>query len=252
MNCSAGEKWRDFVIKCCQNGWSGLENLAGIYGTVGAAPVQNIGAYGEQVGDWIYKLKTYNVKTGKYKVYTAEKCRFAYRSSVFKTKHPFEMITSVTFRLNKHFILNDSYAALAAKFRDVPDYQITPLNVAKAVTEIRNSKLPDVNVLGNAGSFFKNPLVSKERYEELKKKYPDISAFDDDKGVKISAGWLIEKCGFKGKRKGNVGMYEKQALVLVNYGGATYQEVLSYAEDVKKAVFDTFNIELEAEPKIIE
>ena len=250
--CQAGELWRDFVVKCCESNYSGLENLAAIYGTAGAAPVQNIGAYGAEVKDTVEKVVFLNLRTGKTESYTNSQCCFSYRNSVFKYQDGTKIILSVVFKLRKNFVFNGAYKPLREAFSGTEYNDIVPMDVVKKVTQIRNSKLPDPKEYANAGSFFKNPYVSEEKYRELKAEYGDISAFDEGDMKKISAGWLIEKCGFKGKRTGNVGMHDRQALVLVNYGVESADEITEYAQNVIAAVEDRFGISLVMEPNTIE
>ena len=251
IKCFSGELWRDFVIYACENNYSGLENLAAIYGTIGGAAVQNIGAYGEEVKNWIDSVEVFSVKDSVFITYNNKECCFGYRDSIFQHQDGGEIIYSVTFKLNKHFVFNNSYKILADAFNNCEKSSITPLQVAQKVTEIRNNKLPNPQKLGNVGSFFKNPVVSFTLYEDLKMKYPDIVAFDDANCKKISAGWLIEKCGFKGKRIGNVSMHSKQALVLVNYGVKDVEELLDFSDMIAKQIKIKFNIDLIKEPHIV-
>ena len=251
VRAAAGEVWREFVLWCCQRGYCGLENLAAIYGTVGASPVQNIGAYGVQVADLIEEVEYLDMSCGAKKRIKAADCEFDYRFSRWKKANKNELIYSVSFRLQKEFVPNLSYAAVANNMSEKERETLTPLAMCNLITKVRNSKLPDVATLGNVGSFFKNPVVSKEQFETLKAKDASIVSFDDKNGVKLSAAWLIEHCGFKGKRFGNVGMHEKQALVLVNYGGASGKEIVDFARLVKETVLQNYGVKLEIEAHLV-
>ncbi len=249
--CKSGVLFRDFVWEMCENNYSGLENLSGIYGTVGAAPVQNIGAYGMEVKDTIDSVRYFDMNDGKFHTISNKDCNFGYRNSIFKYQDGSKIISDVTFKLNKHFSLNTSYSAVAKLFEGVDKTNITPTIVCEKIKQLRNSKLPDPNVLGNCGSFFKNPVISIEHYEKLHKIYSDIVAFDDKEGKKIGAGWLIEKCGFKGKKIGGISMYDKQSLVLVNHGAKSSKELIDYAQEVIQTVKLRFDITLVAEPHFL-
>ncbi|MFA6200403.1 MAG: UDP-N-acetylmuramate dehydrogenase [Bacteroidales bacterium] len=247
----AGEVWNDFVIFCSKNNWWGLENLSAVPGNVGAVAVQNIGAYGAELKDCFLDCLTYNPITKEWKTYTNEECKFGYRYSIFKYQKELEIIWKVRFKLSKKQKINISYSALKDCI-EIESIRITsPLQICELVTKIRNSKLPDPKVLGNAGSFFKNPIINEERFNSLKEVYPNIPSYPAKNGVKLSAGWLIEECGWKGKRVGNVGMHEKQALVMVNYGNAKGEEIVSLANEIINSIKNKFNIELEIEVHII-
>ena len=251
LRVAAGEVWREFVRWCCEKMYCGLENLAAIYGTVGAAPVQNIGAYGVQVADYIERVECFNMATGEMRSVNARDCEFDYRYSRWKKGNGNELIYSVVFRLRKHFVPQTGYAAVARMLEGKEVKDLTPLAMCDMITNLRNSKLPDVTVLGNAGSFFKNPTVSEEVFERLKAEDENLVSFKENKGVKLSAAYLIERCGFKGKRFGNVGMHAKQALVLVNYGGATGKEIVAFAKQVIETVYDKYGVRLEIEAHIV-
>lgn len=251
VEVSAGENWADFVRWACLNGYSGLENLAAIPGQVGASPVQNIGAYGMQVADRILWVEVHNMKTSdNYRIMNKD-CEFDYRFSRWKTSHKEELIYKVVFLLDKAFQPKLDYAAIRSYMEGNKVKEVTPLSMCDMVTEIRNSKLPDPEILPNAGSFFKNPTISEEKFNELKNEFPQIVSFSQANAIKLSAAWLIEQCGFKGKRYNCVGMHAKQALVMVNYGEATGEEVLSFANFVIEKVEEKFGVRLEIEAHLI-
>lgn len=248
LRVAAGEPWDNLIQYCIKRQYFGLENLTAIPGLVGSAPVQNIGAYGVEVKDTVYKVQGYILSTrNPFELYK-EDCQFGYRNSIFKQTLKNDCIISyVWFQLSKkqHFTLSYQGLAKALQERELP---MTLRNVSDCVRKIRDSKLPDPKVVGNGGSFFKNPVVSAEKYVDLQAKYPDLVAYDaSDGGKKLSAGQLIEKAGWKGKRVGNAGTWKDQALVLVNYGGATPDEVLHVADSIIHDVNSLFNIKLEME-----
>jgi UDP-N-acetylmuramate dehydrogenase len=253
VRAGGGEDWHAFVQWCLQHGYYGLENLSLIPGTVGAAPVQNIGAYGVEVGDRIETVEAIDMQSGEACRFEAGACDFAYRNSIFKNRcRNRYFITAVTFRLHKNAQLVTTYAdvrrALAARKKTV----VTPQELSDTICEIRRRKLPDPEEIANAGSFFKNPIISRSRYRELADRFPELPAYPvDDQRVKIAAGWMIEKCGWKGRRMGACGVYPQQALVLVNYGGATGRDILDLAEAVQVSVEEIFNIRLQPEPLIL-
>lgn len=251
LEVGAGVVWDDFVDFAVNYELGGIENLSLIPGTVGAAPVQNIGAYGQEVCNTIEKVKGFDLETNTIKEFTSEECNFAYRSSVFKTdlNNRF-LITSVVFRLEKfpEFVLNYGQVEETAKAKG----EINLQNIRKAVIEIRKSKLPDVNELGNAGSFFKNPVVDTQHANKLKSMHENMPVYPANEGfTKLAAGWLIEKAGWKGVREGDAGVHEKQALVLVNYGNAAGSQIFDFSEKIKQSVFDLFDVELEREVNCI-
>jgi len=249
----SGESWSDLVDFTVKNNWGGLENLSLIPGTVGAAPVQNIGAYDVELKDILDEVEAFSISTGDFRVFKNIDCRFAYRDSIFKSTFKGQyFITAVVLRLSKKPILNLTYAPLKKKFEGRKKDDISISEISNAVKVIRRSKLPDPRQLGNAGSFFKNPVVPFSKVEELVKVYPEIPFYKmDEENFKIAAGWLIEKAGWKGKRIGDAGVHEKQALVLVNYGKATGREIYDLSEQIKVLVNSKFGVELEKEVTVI-
>lgn len=251
VKAGAGVVWHDFVLYTIDKGWSGIENMSLIPGNVGASPMQNIGAYGVEIKDVFSYLEAFNLSTKEIEKIDANTCNFGYRESIFKREAKGKyIITSVAFQLKKTPEFKTSYGAI----QDELNKNNTPLSIkaiSDAVIAIRQSKLPNPKELGNAGSFFKNPVVSKDLFENLLVKFPDIPNYPQENGlVKLAAGWLIEQAGWKGKRIGNVGMHEKQALVLVNYGGATGEELLEHSQKVIDSVKEKFSVELEREVNI--
>ncbi|MGA0557426.1 UDP-N-acetylmuramate dehydrogenase [Larkinella sp. VNQ87] len=255
VKAGAGVNWHQFVLFCVRNGYAGLENLSLIPGTTGAAPMQNIGAYGVEIEQVFDQLEAVDVQTGEIRVFTHADCRFGYRESVFKHEAKGRyIISSVTLRLNKKPVFHTEYGAIRETLASmgVSDDQLSIKVISEAVIRIRRSKLPDPAEIGNAGSFFKNPEISKDDYERLKASYPTLPGYPTgDQTVKVPAGWLIEQCGWKGKRIGNAGVHAKQALVLVNYGGATGADILNVARSVQQAVEEKFGIRLNPEVNII-
>lgn len=254
LRVGSGLKWDDFVAYCTLNGFCGIENLSGIPGEVGASAVQNIGAYGVEAADTILRVEVVDLLTGKKHLISKKDCKFGYRDSIFKKEFKGKYaVTHVHYKLSKKFTPNLSYKAL----KTVVDVkyerrQLTPTDIRKEVIHLRDEKLPDPNVLGNAGSFFMNPVVERDLFVALQEKYLQIPHYEvDEMHVKIPAAWLIEQCGWKGKIQGKVGVYSKQPLVLVNCGGATGQEVADLAEAVCKSVYDKFGIELHPEVNYI-
>jgi len=253
VEAKSGESWTRFVNFTVSHGWSGLENLFLIYGTVGAAPVQNIGAYGVELKDIFYSLAAIDLRTGQEKIFKAADCHFGYRDSVFKNKLKGRyFIYSVAVKLSQKPALKLSYGALREKLAAQKIDKPSLKDIIAAITEIRNSKLPNPGVLPNAGSFFKNVETSMATYKTLLKKYPALPSFPVSAArVKIPAGWLIEKAGFKGKKIGPVGMHDKQALILVNYGGASAKQAGTLIKKIKAAVKKKFGLDLEEEVNII-
>ncbi len=253
VTAGGGVNWHAFVLYCVDHGYGGIENLSLIPGCVGAAPIQNIGAYGVEIKDTFFELTAVNLIDGSLQKFNAAQCHFGYRDSVFKRagKNKF-IITEVTFRLSKNPAINVSYGAIKIQIESMNISAPTIKDVSEAVIAIRQSKLPDPKVIGNAGSFFKNPEIPNTQFEELQKSFPDIVGYKThDQLTKVAAGWLIENSGWKGKRIGNTGMHDKQALVLVNYGNATGNELIQHAKNVQSSVKEKFNIELEMEVNII-
>ena len=253
VKVNAGVVWHQFVLYCIEHGYAGVENLSLIPGQVGAAPMQNIGAYGVELKDVCTSVEAINIHTGEHVTFAAADCEFGYRESVFKHKYKDQfIITTVHFRLNKEPRFNVSYGDIRATLDEMKVFDLNIKAVSDAVIKIRSSKLPDPAVLGNAGSFFKNPTVSFEKCRELIEKYPLMPHYPQGTGdVKLPAGWLIEQCGWKGKRVGNTGSHAKQALVLVNYGGATGHEVYQLALDIKQSVMDRFGVDINPEVNLI-
>lgn len=251
MEVGGGETWDEFVKYTVDYGLGGIENLSLIPGSCGAAPVQNIGAYGQEVSETIETVKGYDLLNNQPVEFSAEECEFDYRSSIFKTHLKNQVIiSSVVFRLEKFPEFKLDYGLLDEKVKEKGETNLQ--NVRETVIEIRTSKLPDVNKLGNAGSFFKNPVVDEETGGKLKGRFPELPVYLAGEGKsKIAAGWLIDKAGWKGHREGDAGVHEKQALVLVNYGNATGQQIFDFSEKIKQSVFNTFGVELEREVNCI-
>lgn len=253
VKAMSGEVWHHLVMYSVENNWGGIENLSLIPGCVGAAPMQNIGAYGVEIKDTFDELFAVEIESGKLVRFTNEECKFGYRESVFKNEVKDKyIIVSVTFKLSKNPKINISYGAIQETLNKKGILQPSIKDVSDAVIEIRKSKLPDPKELGNSGSFFKNPEIALSEYEILKSKHPTMPGYPvgSDK-IKVPAGWLIEQCGFKGKRIGNTGSHKDQALVLVNYGGASGNEIYALALDIQKTVFQNFGISITPEVNII-
>jgi UDP-N-acetylmuramate dehydrogenase len=253
IEAGAGENWHDFVQWTLQQGWPGLENLSLIPGTVGAAPIQNIGAYGLEVAERLHSVTAWDFEIGQFFTVDREKCRFSYRDSLFKQEgwhlNGRLAITSVIFRLPKHWQPNCRYADVAQELAAQNIATLTPQAIAQAIIAIRQRKLPDPAVMPNAGSFFHNPVVDRNMADALHAAHPSLPCYAQPDGrVKLAAGWLIEQAGWKGKRLGPVGMYEKQALVLVNLGGATGDDVKRTMAAVQDAVRQKFAVDLIPEP----
>ena len=252
VRVGAGEVWDDFVAYTVANGWYGAENLSLIPGEVGASAVQNIGAYGVEAKDLIVSVDTFGLETGEERRFIREECRYAYRESVFKQELKGKYaVTFVTYRLKKHPVFHLEYGNIRAEL-EKQGCQVDLENVRRIIIAIRQAKLPDPKVLGNAGSFFMNPVVPKMQFEALLAQYPDMPHYPvDDAHVKIPAGWMIDRCGWKGKRVGHAGVHEKQALVLVNCGGATGKEVMHLAEEIVASVRERFGVTIRPEVNYI-
>ncbi len=252
VKCDAGENWHRFVLYCIENNLAGVENLSLIPGSVGASPMQNIGAYGVEIKDVFHELEAWHVSDKKLVNFTKSDCEFGYRESVFKRKFKGQfVITNVTFRLYKQPVFSTTYGAIQQELEKMGITSLSIKAISDAVINIRQSKLPDPAVIGNAGSFFKNPTIPIEQYEMLKNTFPDIVAYPSNHEMKLAAGWLIEQCGWKGFRKGDAGCHAKQALVLVNYGNAKGEDIFNLSTKILKSVKDKFGILLEREVNII-
>jgi len=254
INAGAGVKWHSFVMFCVNNNLGGVENLSLIPGNVGASPMQNIGAYGVEVKDVFYQLEAFHLQEKVRTTFSAKDCEFGYRESVFKNKYKDQFaILNVTYRLKKNPVYNISYGAIETELQKKNVKELSVKAISDAVISIRSSKLPDPKIIGNAGSFFKNPIIKSHELYALKEPIDQNIPFYkiDEEHFKIPAGWLIEKCGWKGFRKGDIGCYEKQALVLVNYGNATGKEIYNLSEEIKISVKEKFGIELEREVNIL-
>ncbi len=257
IKAGAGVSWHSFVMYCVNNNYGGVENLSLIPGNVGASPMQNIGAYGVEIKDFFYELEAFHLDEKITQLFSAKDCEFGYRESVFKKKLKDQYaILNVTYRLNKKPEFNISYGAIEEELKKMNVENLSVKSVSDAVIKIRTSKLPDPNVIGNAGSFFKNPVIKNHELQQLQelKQLPvqNIPFYKIDKDhFKIPAGWLIERCGWKGYRKNDAGCYDKQALVLVNYGKASGQEIFQLSEEIKFSVKEKFGIVLETEVNII-
>jgi UDP-N-acetylmuramate dehydrogenase len=253
VKVGSGVVWHHLVQWCIENGFGGIENLSLIPGTTGAAPIQNIGAYGVELKDVFHSLESVDIDTGSHVVFHAADCSFGYRDSVFKRSMKGKVvITSVTLKLTRDRKINVSYGAITQELQKMGVGNPGIREVSEAVCSIRKSKLPDPAVIGNAGSFFKNPEVTSEKYESLKGEFPALVAYPFGAHTfKLAAGWLIEQCGWKGKVVGHTGAHKDQALVLVNYGGASGEEVVRLSEDIRASVRSRFGVEIEPEVNII-
>tara|TARA_R110001592_G_scaffold295142_1_gene565040 strand:- start:4490 stop:5500 length:1011 start_codon:yes stop_codon:yes gene_type:complete len=253
LKVGGGEIWHEFVLYCVNNNFAGIENLSLIPGNVGASPMQNIGAYGVEVKDVITEVEAISLKDFSVRNFTNQECEFGYRTSIFKTTEKGNyFISSVTFRLKKQPNINTSYGAINNELENRGIKAPTIKDVSDAVIAIRQSKLPDPTKIGNSGSFFKNPVVSEADKTKILEKYIDAPNYIQPDGTyKMAAGWLIEQCGWKGKRVANYGVHDKQALVLVNYGGASGKEIFDLSSDIIKSVEKKFGITLEREVNIL-
>ena len=252
IKASCGENWDKFVKYCVNNNYGGIENLSWIPGKVGAVPIQNIGAYGVEARDRILEVEALEIETGKIKIFSNEECHFGYRNSIFKNDHRNKyIIIAVIFELSKNPELVTDYGSIKEELSKYSQKNLK--TIREIIIKIRKSKLPDPEEIGNAGSFFKNPVVNRKKFMEIKDNYPDIPFYTlSDNSIKIPAGWMIEECGWKGKREGAVGVYEKQALILVNFGNASGKEICELSQKIKSDVYNRFGILLEEEVEIIE
>lgn len=253
VQAGAGENWHQFVLYCINKGWAGVENLSLIPGNVGAAPIQNIGAYGSELKEVFYCLEALDLNEKKLKEFSVNDCAFGYRDSVFKRECKAQFgITSVTFRLNKIPTFNISYGSIGKELEVMGVRELSIKSISDAIIRIRSSKLPDPQITGNAGSFFKNPIVTAVSFGKLKSKFPKIVGYRQENGdFKLAAGWLIEDCGWKGFRRGDAGCHAWQSLVLVNYGNALGSEIYSLSGEIIQSVIEKFGILLEREVNII-
>jgi UDP-N-acetylmuramate dehydrogenase len=251
LEVGAGVDWHEFVSWTLEHNFLGLENLALIPGTVGAAPIQNIGAYGVEVGEYIDSIEAFDSAVHAFVTLPQEACRFSYRDSYFKQNPSRFIVTKVVFKFPKIWQARLQYADLAKQFNE-SNSTPSAMQIFNTVCAIRSNKLPDPKVIGNVGSFFQNPVINNEQHLRLIKQFPSLISYTDSPGMrKLAAGWLIDQCGFKGKRMGSVGVYEKQALVLVNYGGGTSTDILNLAKSIQEEVKNKFGIQLEIEPNIL-
>lgn len=253
IKAQAGENWHGFVQYCITHQYAGVENLSLIPGNVGASPMQNIGAYGVEIKDVFHELRAFDLWEKTIRHFSLEDCTFGYRESVFKNRDKGRyVILDVTYRLSKKPAFHTSYGAIAQELERMGIQELSIQAVSQAVIRIRSSKLPDPKQIGNAGSFFKNPVISTGQYDILQAQYPAIPGYMAGEGyTKVAAGWLIEQCGWKGYRKGDAGCYEKQALVLVNYGKASGQDIWEPSQSIIDSVKEKFGIQLEREVNII-
>jgi len=252
LQVGAGENWHETVMFAVENGWGGIENLSLIPGSVGAAPIQNIGAYGVELEEVFESLEAIDLETGISKTFDKKACNFEYRDSVFKKELKGKyIITDVTLRLQKDPEVNTTYRALSESLEEKGISDPTIKDISETVIEIRQSKLPDPAEIGNTGSFFKNPVIPAKVFKELQKEYPEIPNYPAGDQIKIPAAWLIDRCGWKGKQIGDAGVHKVHALVIVNYGNATGAEIIELAEKIRSSVFDKFGIVLIPEVNII-
>lgn len=254
VESQAGENWHEFVLWTINQNFGGLENMSLIPGNVGTTPVQNIGAYGKEIKDTFISCDAMEISTQKMKSFTKEECRFGYRESIFKheAKDKF-IITTVVFKLTKkNHTISIDYGDIKAELAKINVQKLTIKDVSNAVIKIRNSKLPNPKELGNSGSFFKNPVISREQFLNVQAQFPEIKYFEvSENEIKVPAGWLIENAGLKGYRKDDAGVHKNQALVIVNYGKATGKDILNLSKYVQKTVFDKYGIAIEAEVNVI-
>ena len=253
VTAKAGEVWNDFVWYCINHGFPGVENMALIPGTVGASPIQNIGAYGTELMDIFYSCQAFDSHTGSFTTFNNQDCKFTYRDSIFKSEHKGRfIITSVTYKLGLHTPINSAYGAINMELAARNISNPTIKDIAQVVSHIRVEKLPDPSTVGNAGSFFKNPIVTNDFYAQLKESHPAVVSYPiSEQHTKIAAGWLIEACGWKGKIAGNVAVWKNQALVITNLGQATGLEIYTISSEIMNDVFKKFGIKLEREANVL-
>jgi UDP-N-acetylmuramate dehydrogenase len=253
VEAGGGEVWNDLVNYCVDHGYAGIENLSLIPGSVGASPIQNIGAYGVELKDVFYSCRAFEIATGTFKEFSKDDCKFGYRESVFKAELKGQyIIVSVKFQLSLISNVNTQYGAIGQELQNRKIENPTIKDVSQVVAYIRVSKLPDPSTIGNAGSFFKNPVIDAEEFAVVQAKFPDVVNYPAAGGqVKLAAGWLIEQCGWKGKTVGNTGTWKNQALVLVNHGGATGNEVYNFSSQIIDSVYTKFGVMLQREVNII-
>ena len=252
VKVGGGVVWHEFVLHCIKKGWHGVENLSLIPGNVGASPMQNIGAYGVEVREVFHELEAIHLKTGEIHYFNNSDCQFGYRESVFKNKLKGEyLISRVIYKLLKKGDFTISYGAVEKQLENMGVQELSAKSISDAIIAIRQSKLPDPKKIGNSGSFFKNPIVDESSYEIIKSSFPDVVAYPAGKGfMKLAAGWLIEDAGWKGKTFGNYGVHKNQALVLVNYGGASGKEIYDLSEEILNSIKEKFRVKLEREVNI--
>jgi len=252
VRVGAGEIWHDLVLHAISSNWAGIENLSLIPGTVGASPMQNIGAYGVEMKEVFDSLEAVNFQSREIETFNYDQCEFGYRESIFKNKFKGKyIITHVIFRLNKKPVFNVSYGAIQATLDQMGVTDLSLDAVSKAVINIRQSKLPDPKVVGNAGSFFKNPTIEKNQFQHLRQAYPEIPGFENETGVKIPAAWLLEKAGWKGKTFGEIGVHHQQPLVLVNFGKGDGEAIKALSRDIQRDIQEKFGILLQPEVNFI-
>lgn len=253
ITAKAGEVWNDLVWYCIDRGFAGLENMALIPGTVGASPIQNIGAYGTELMDIFYSCQAFDTKTGEFTSFNKEQCKFTYRDSIFKSEFKGRyIISSVTYKLSLLQKVNTSYGAINSELQKRGISEPTIKQIAEVVSVIRVEKLPDPSTIGNAGSFFKNPIITNDVLEQLTIGFPDIIYYPiAEEKAKLAAGWLIEKCGWKGKKEGNVAVWKNQALVLTNTGNASGVEIYNLSSKIMNDVYQKFGIKLEREVNVL-
>lgn len=252
IEAGAGEIWHDFVLFTVQLGFSGLENLSLIPGKVGASPVQNIGAYGAEVKDTLYSVKAWDLQQNRFQTFSNADCQFGYRDSIFKNQYKGRFfITAVIFKLSKKPVFNIEYGGIRKELETMGIKELSTKAISDAVIQIRRSKLPDPAIVGNAGSFFKNPVIGEEQFHQLKNHFSDMPFYETGiEQYKIPAAWLIEQCGWKGFREGQIGVHPRQALVLVNYGGGNGQKIYELSQRIISSVNEKFGIQLEREVQV--